>query len=355
MKILQLIDSLNAGGAERVAVNYANMLSDEFGKSFLVTTRSSGVLKNELNHNVKYLNLEKTNAFDFKAIKMLKTYLKQNSVTILHAHTTSYFFAVLTKLSYRKIKVIWHDHQGNRDEISVLKQIPLIVASLFFNGVIVVNKRLELWAKRKLFTKKIAHIENFISPQDNEEKRTVLFGENGKRVVCVANLKKPKNHLFLLKSFYKIYQENSNWSLHLVGKDYNDSYLNALNQFILNNDLQESIFIYGLKQDIHNILEQCDIGVIASTFEGLPMTLLEYAYAKLAIITTDVGNCKDLIKERGIVVESNNEKQLSEALDILMSDSDLRKCYGKQIKEYIDDNFSKKAICNKALVFYKAI
>ena len=27
MKVLQLIDSLNAGGAERVAVNYANSLS----------------------------------------------------------------------------------------------------------------------------------------------------------------------------------------------------------------------------------------------------------------------------------------------------------------------------------------
>ncbi len=27
MKVLQLIDSLNAGGAERVAVNYANALT----------------------------------------------------------------------------------------------------------------------------------------------------------------------------------------------------------------------------------------------------------------------------------------------------------------------------------------
>lgn len=355
MKVAQLIDTLNAGGAERVAVNYANMLSDEFEESFLVTTRSSGVLENELNGNVRYINLNKKGTFDFKAIKTLKQYLKTNRIVIVQAHTTSYFFAALTKLFYPKIKIIWHDHQGNRDEIGTMKQIPLIIASFFFNGIIVVNKTLELWARKNLLVKNIVHIENFISPKNHEEKKTMLLGMDRKRIVCVANLKKPKNHLFLLKSFYEAYKENSDWSLHLVGKDYDDSYLEELNHFISSKNLQQSIFIYGLKQDIQNILEQCEIGVIASTFEGLPMALLEYAYAKLAIITTDIGSCKELISERGLVVKSNNKEQLSEALHLLMNDSDLRRHYGEKIKEYIDENFSKRAINNKVLAFYRVI
>ena len=48
MRILQLIDSLDAGGAERIAVNYANSLTQKVSFSGLVTTRKEGVLKTEI-------------------------------------------------------------------------------------------------------------------------------------------------------------------------------------------------------------------------------------------------------------------------------------------------------------------
>ena len=48
MGVLQLIDSLEAGGAERMAVNYANALTEKITISALVATRQEGVLKNEL-------------------------------------------------------------------------------------------------------------------------------------------------------------------------------------------------------------------------------------------------------------------------------------------------------------------
>jgi hypothetical protein len=54
MRILQLIDSLEAGGAERT-VNYANALADEIDFSGLVSTRKEGSLVNQINSNVEYL------------------------------------------------------------------------------------------------------------------------------------------------------------------------------------------------------------------------------------------------------------------------------------------------------------
>ena len=39
MRIIQLIDSLEAGGAERMAVSYANALSEDIEFSALVATR----------------------------------------------------------------------------------------------------------------------------------------------------------------------------------------------------------------------------------------------------------------------------------------------------------------------------
>ena len=45
MRVLQLIDSLEVGGAERLALNYANALSERITLSALVVTRKEGALK----------------------------------------------------------------------------------------------------------------------------------------------------------------------------------------------------------------------------------------------------------------------------------------------------------------------
>ena len=59
MRILQIIDSLDIGGAEKMAVNYANALSHKIEFSGLVTTRREGELKSQLNSEVNYLFLNR--------------------------------------------------------------------------------------------------------------------------------------------------------------------------------------------------------------------------------------------------------------------------------------------------------
>ena len=61
MRILQLIDSLEAGGAERMAVNYANALATTLEFSSLVATRKEGPLLGEIDSKVIYLFLNKKN------------------------------------------------------------------------------------------------------------------------------------------------------------------------------------------------------------------------------------------------------------------------------------------------------
>ena len=73
MRILQLIDSLEAGGAERMAVSYANALNRNVGFGALVTTRAEGSLKNQLDKNVVYSFLNRKSTFDFNSSKVERT------------------------------------------------------------------------------------------------------------------------------------------------------------------------------------------------------------------------------------------------------------------------------------------
>ena len=55
MRIVQLIDSLEAGGAERMAVNYANELAGQIDFSGLVVSRKEGLLCCARNDNSPFL------------------------------------------------------------------------------------------------------------------------------------------------------------------------------------------------------------------------------------------------------------------------------------------------------------
>ena len=115
MRILQIIDSLEAGGAERMAVNYANALAEKIDFSGLVSTRKEGALLDQINSNVSYMCLNKKGTFDLKALFVLRKFVVENKIEIIHAHSTSFFIAFLLKLLYPSLKLIWHDHYGDSE------------------------------------------------------------------------------------------------------------------------------------------------------------------------------------------------------------------------------------------------
>ena len=113
MRIVQLIDSLEAGGSERMAVSYANTLANKIEFSGLVATRKEGVLLDQINPSVSYLFLNKKKQLDFNALFRLRSFVLKNKITHIHAHSTSFFLAFLLKLICPFVKLIWHYHYGN--------------------------------------------------------------------------------------------------------------------------------------------------------------------------------------------------------------------------------------------------
>ncbi|MBB3123521.1 glycosyltransferase involved in cell wall biosynthesis [Mesoflavibacter sabulilitoris] len=345
MKVLQLIDSLEAGGAERVAVNIANALSAEISKSYLCSTRQEGILKASLDPKVDYFFLNKKRTFDLKAIIKLKSFIKQEQIDIIHAHSSSYFTATLVKLLYPKIKIIWHDHYGNSEFLHQRPKQVLKLCSYFFNHVFSVNQLLASWAERKLYVKSVNYLPNF-SVENKQSLVTQLKGVEGKRIVCLANLRPQKDHINLLHAFKAISHKHQDWTLHLVGKDFEDDYTQSIKQYIKDFMLSGGVFLYGSCPDTSAILKHCDIGVLSSKSEGLPLALIEYGLASLPTIATNVGQCKEVIinEQTGLLVPSENSNALSEALESYINNSSKREVLGHSLYLHIDKDFSKKAV-----------
>lgn len=346
--IVQIIDSLEPGGAERMAVTIANELEKNDFKSFLFTTRQQGRLKDQLSKDVQYFHLNKKKAFDFKALRLAKKLIDRQKITIIHAHGSSWFFGVLLKIILPKVKLIWHDHHGNRVKNKNINWM-LKMGSVFFDKVIVVNHELHQWAKQNLFCKKIFYLQNFISNDitTNATSNTILEGVEGKRIVCLANLRHPKNHLFIVEVFFKSKLWEEGWTLHFIGNTNDKDYFDKLSNKISEIDLKNYIFIYGAKDDVEAILNQSQIGLLLSTFEGFPVTVLEYGKANLGVVVSNVGFNNQIIEDNktGIVVEVNNLTQTVEALKFMASDKQIRAEYGQKLATFVNDNYgSQKAI-----------
>ena len=341
--VIQVIDSLDAGGAEVLAINIANALGNEGFNSHLCTTRKEGVLKSNLNKNIDFLFLGRKKSIDFSAIFRFKKYLKKNNIGIIHAHTTSYFFAFCIKLIYPKVKIIWHNHTGNYVNLKGFKFFVIKFISTFFDGIINVNEELNTWSIKKLKHKNSIKLDNF--PQFiNKSKTTKLNGKDNKRIVILASLRKVKNHLNLLEAFNSIHIKYPDWTLHFIGKDFNDSYSKKIKQFILQNGLEKSVFLYGLCLDIEYILKQTTIGVLSSNSEGLPVSLLEYGLAKLPVVVTNVGECSKVIEngKSGLIVEKENSNVFAKALEEYILSVDKRCSLGNMHFKNVEKKYSQE-------------
>ncbi|TDW47167.1 glycosyltransferase involved in cell wall biosynthesis [Flavobacterium sp. 270] len=355
MRIVQIIDSLDSGGAERMAVNFANALVKKVEFSGLIATRKEGVLKNQISSKVSYEFLRKTKSIDFKSVFKLRNYLRKNKIDIVHAHSSSFFIAVLVKFTLPKIKIIWHDHYGTRAKELKKENKILVFLSVFFTSIFVVNFQLKEWNERNMNCKKVYFVPNFILENRDISQITNLKGNDDRRIVFLANLKNPKNHILILKAFLELKLYESGWSLHLIGKDYFDSYSQIIKEFIETNSLQNHIHLYGTKNDIKYILSQASIGVLSSTQEGFPVTLLEYALEGLAVISTNVGYCSEIIQEglNGLLFDPFNDSEAMLQLKKITNDEVFRKKIGNNFKESVVRTYSEEKVIEKLILAYE--
>tara|TARA_R110002051_G_scaffold84713_3_gene150024 strand:+ start:272 stop:1345 length:1074 start_codon:yes stop_codon:yes gene_type:complete len=355
MRVLQLIDSLEVGGAERMAVNYANALLNEIEVSALCTTRAEGDLKNLVQPDIPYLFLNKKHTLDLSAFLRLRRFVKNHNIQIIQAHGSSYFTAVLVKIITPALKVVWHDHYGNSEYLMERNTTFLKPLSRYFDAVISVNDILSRWSNEYLNIEKHIFLKNFIADalplnQDFNPK-----GIKGKRLVCVANLRPQKNHTLLLRAFEEVLKKDDEYTLHLFGSKIDPVY----SQMILSNlkapHFNGKVFYYGTHLKLSAVLPYFDIGVLASHSEGLPLALLEYGQAGLAVVATDVGDCAKVLDGCGQVIQPGNIDSLVAAILKYAEEPELRLKYATLLKERINNEYSYQAQVKQLLYLYEHV
>ncbi|RXG12317.1 glycosyltransferase involved in cell wall biosynthesis [Leeuwenhoekiella aestuarii] len=355
MRVLQLIDSLEIGGAERMAVNYANALHKRIAVSAFCVTRKEGALKALIDPEIPYLYLERKRRLDFAAVFRLQQFIKKHNIDVIQAHGSSCFVSVLVKLVTPGLKLIWHDHYGKSEFLAERKATSLRMLSVFFDAVFAVNEKLAHWSIEKLKVENAFYIKNFIAealPMDSDFE---VFGAKGKRIVCVANLRPQKNHQLLLDAFKWVLEQDAAFTLHLFGQAADRFYADSLFERMKAEPFTKSVFYYGTHLKMSAILPHFDVGVLSSDSEGLPLALLEYGQAGLDAVATDVGQCKVVLGHYGKIIPPRDKEALAEAvLKSSSADSEFR-ANAAGFREKVLCEFGESEIIEHVITLYAEI
>jgi glycosyltransferase involved in cell wall biosynthesis len=200
-------------------------------------------------------------------------------------------------------------------------------------------------------------VPNFVIAPLTSSVPVALPGTVGKRIVCVANLRPEKDHLTLLDAMKGVVQSEPAASLLLVGNETDSAHVVKVKERIQQNSLNHNVFLLGCRNDVGNILYGCDIGVLSSASEGMPLALLEYGMAGLPVVSTRVGQCAYVLDEgrAGFLVEPGKPDELTTALLQFLTSKNLRRTVGTKFKDRVTQEYGERVAVSRICGIYESL
>ena len=114
----------------------------------------------------------------------------------------------------------------------------------------------------------------------------------------------------------------------------------------------------GYRTDVNELLKQCHIVAFPSYYmEGLPKSLIEADAIGRPIITSNSVGCKETVVdgENGFLIQPRDVDALTEKLELLISNTELRIQMGKNARAYAEKFFDIKEVERRHLDIYNEL
>ncbi len=111
----------------------------------------------------------------------------------------------------------------------------------------------------------------------------------------------------------------------------------------------------GYRTDVKELLKECHIMAFPSYYmEGLPKSLIEANAIGRPIITSNSVGCKETVIDgyNGFLIQPKDVDALTEKLDLLISDKELRAKMGMNARKYAEEYFSIEVVKERHLSIY---
>ncbi len=285
-KILQVIDFLNIGGAERVCITLSNLLCKSENKLSLLLLVNDGVLINTLDANVPIIRLNRKNKYNIRTMFRCAQIMKNYEIIHVHMRHNYRYIRLIQKLFFVKTTVILHDHFGSIDyDLSIPIGLKKVLKPKYYIGV---SESLLNWAtiQLKLPSNSTFLLSNIVAKEIIKEQ--VL---QKKGLVMVGNIKPIKNQIFAIRLMKTI--DNT---LTIYGEIHDAKYFMKLQKVIKELEIENKIFFVHDSVNVQHDIQQYELGLQTSISESGPLVLIEFLAQSIPFLTYKTGQVVNDIK-----------------------------------------------------------
>jgi glycosyltransferase involved in cell wall biosynthesis len=318
IRVLHVINDFNGGGAQRLVIEISRYSSDRF-EHYALCLSSVGEMSQAAEsvfREVRYVDRSKNIETFLRGRKELSKFVKDYRINVVHSHLIqSDLISALTRTakSVRKIRTL-HTSSISKNESFVTRAIWFVMRYLrnrFHALVACTDAAMALAAETRQTSTMSLVISNGVPPRAPARKDSNNYYGY---FLVLARFHPVKDFPCLLRAFSIAVESGVSSKLVCAGSGVNlknDSLVKALNSDANLRDVD----LRGFVDDVNPLLEGAKFLVISSSYgEALPMVGLEALANGVPVISTDVGDCGQLVAHAALLAQPGQPESLARSL-----------------------------------------
>ena len=300
-KVLEIIGSLKIGGQEKVGKEIGLHIDrKKYEIHYLVFDKEKGEYEKELNAaGIKVFHFQEPSKGYLQYFKNLKKLLKENSYSIIHAHTMFNCGWAMFMGWYMKVPSrISHSHSikmANFHYSTIVKVYQCIMRQLikrFGTDFIGCGQAAGEWLFGKSFFEKRGRVlyngiatREFLFSRDARDKiREELNIQNKFVIGHVGHFAQVKNQQFLISLMPEIIKKKPEATLLLLG---DGELKDQLTEYCKKLGIMDRVIMTGNVSNVADYLSAMDVFAFPSLYEGMPLSIIEVQCNGLPCVISD--------------------------------------------------------------------
>ncbi len=338
MRIVQLVQSLQTGGVERLVANITAGLSQRGHHISVLALRSGGDIAVELAEQHVPVQILCTDHITPGALKKIRQAILALQPDLVHIHTLPAGTFGRAAIVGTGIPWIYHLHtdyyRAHHPNRSMLLREMLL--GKLEGSILAISScvRRKYCTDFRVPLNKVEVLRGGVpdTPEmDQAEARRQLHLPTDRPILLiVAGLSLHKDHLTSLRTMQLL---PDNVMLLLAG---DGPLFDRIQAYVKRANLQERVKLLGRRNDISLLNAASDAALLTSDYrEGLGLSLVEAARAGIPCIATRTGGIPEVVRHgvNGLLVPARNPEALAEAINKVLNNKHFSSKLGQQGRE----------------------
>ncbi|MBI4358111.1 MAG: glycosyltransferase [Candidatus Omnitrophica bacterium] len=349
IRLLQLIWSLDLGGAEQVVMDLARGLDRQKFKTIVCCLNNKGRYAPSLERTgIKVIALHKRSKFDPFLVSRLKEIIRTERIDLIHTHLYSAHLWGRMAAKATGVPCVSSEHGMDEWRTGLRLTLdrwyaPVSKRMIFVSEAV---KQFYMKANPSLDGRcRIIHngvdVASFQKSAEEKQafRESLGLSQNEKVIGIVGRLVPEKAHVDFIEAIQLLVENRKDILGLVVGEG---ALLDPLKKRVEEAGLERHVLFTGFRRDVSSLYQVMDVLALCSLREGFPLTILEAMATGVPVVATEVGGVLEMAEHEqdSLLVPPSDSPALANAIHRVLEDEGLRAKLIENAKRKVSSRFS---------------